>query len=46
MWGAQVAVPAQRRTKFLQELHIGHPGTYMQDERTGSDRDMVAKHRY
>ena len=26
MWGARVVVPAQGRTKLLQELHIGHPG--------------------
>ena len=24
--GAHVVFPAQRRTKLLQELHIGHPG--------------------
>ena len=26
MWGSQVVVPTQGRTKLLQELHIGHPG--------------------
>ena len=26
MWGTRVVVPAQGRTKLLQELHIGHPG--------------------